>query len=60
LLKQIQDATKKGNSLEIQLRDAEAKLKEFLNGNLSLDYARKTIWLADPIMSDIWTYSTFD
>jgi hypothetical protein len=25
-----------------------------------MDYARKTVWLADPILSTIWTYNTFD
>lgn len=60
LLEQIAEVNKVKPTLESNLREAEKKLDEFLTGKLSIDYARKMTWLADPVMANIWTYGTFD
>lgn len=43
-----------------KLQESEAKLNEFLTGANSMDYARKLVFLSDPIIQSGWTCNTFD
>lgn len=58
--RQLNELTKNINSKQKQLEEYTIKLNDFLNGKRSLEFARKTVWLSDPVLSSNWTYNTFD
>lgn len=60
LLSAIKEATKLKTTAEQNLAKYEEELKNFLNGKKSLEYARKTVFLADPILQSVWSFLTFD
>lgn len=60
ILAQITEKQKIVDTETKALNEAKQVLSDYLTGKKSMYYARKTAWLADPIVSSPFTYHTFD
>ncbi len=58
--KNIKESSEIKTTAEKNLIKYKQELNDFLSGKKSLDYARKTVFLADPNLQSIWSFITFE